>query len=109
MLRCGDDSLYTGISTDVARRVREHLDGKRGARRLRGRGPLEVVFEQRIGERGLALRAEHSIKQMPKHAKERLVNTPGAMGAHLDALIEAWQSDSPDRPAIAIDSRARSG
>lgn len=96
VLRCNDDSLYTGISTDVPRRVREHTEGKRGARRLRGRGPLEVVFERCIGERGLALRVEHSIKRMPKHAKEHLVNTPGAMGAHLEALLEGWQSERPD-------------
>lgn len=93
VLRCGDDSLYTGISTDIPRRISEHRDGKRGARRLRGRGPLEIVFEKHIGERGLALRAEHSIKRMPKQAKERLVSTPGAMGAHLDALIERWQAE----------------
>ena len=96
VLRCSDDSLYTGISTDVSRRVREHTEGKRGARRLRGRGPLKIVFEKCIGEHGLALRLEHSIKRMPKLAKERLVNTPGAMGAHLDALLDGWQSGGAD-------------
>lgn len=73
MLRCADGSLYTGIATDVARRVTEHGAGARGAKYLRGRGPLEVVFQQEVGDRSLATRAEMRIKRLSKDAKEALI------------------------------------
>lgn len=55
-------ALYTGITTDVARRFAEHCSGKRGARALRGKGPLVLVHQQVVGSRGEALRLEASIK-----------------------------------------------
>lgn len=51
----GSNRLYTGISTDVQRRLAEHQSGK-GARALRGRGPLQLVWQQSVGEQSLALR-----------------------------------------------------
>ena len=57
LVRCNDGSLYTGISTDVERRLDAHRNN-RGARRLRGRGPLELVYSQPVGDRGLALSLE---------------------------------------------------
>ena len=77
MLRCADGSLYTGIATDVLRRVAEHADGGKGAKYLRGRGPVELVFQQEIGDRSLALRIEHRVKQFPKAIKEDLGRLPG--------------------------------
>lgn len=74
MVRCRDGSLYTGIATDVERRFAEHQDN-RGAKYLRGRGPLALVFKQRIGQRGQALIVEQNIKRLPRHAKERLIQT----------------------------------
>jgi putative endonuclease len=73
MLRCADDSLYTGIATDVARRLREHRDGKRGARYLRGRAPFEVVFQHDAGDRSSAQRLEYQVKRLCKQDKEALV------------------------------------
>ena len=75
LLRCRDGSLYTGIATDVERRLGEHESGKRGAKYLRGRGPLELELHEEIGERGDALRIEHRIKQLSRDAKEALVHT----------------------------------
>lgn len=72
MVRCHDGSLYTGISTDVARRLQAH-ENDRGARRLRGRGPLELVYSQALGDRSLATRVEHRVKRLSKSDKERLV------------------------------------
>lgn len=72
LVRCKDGSLYTGISTDVRRRFAEHA-ANRGARRLRGRGPLELVFEQALGDRSLASRVEHRVKRLSRSEKERLV------------------------------------
>jgi putative endonuclease len=74
IVRCGDGTLYTGIATDVRRRVAEHArrDG-RGAKYLRGRGPLRLVFAREIGARSLALRIESRIKKFPKARKEALI------------------------------------
>lgn len=72
MLRDGTGRLYTGISTDVARRLAEHQAGK-GARALRGRGPLQLVWQHPVGEQGLALRLEYRLKQWPKARKEALI------------------------------------
>ncbi|MCW8872029.1 MAG: GIY-YIG nuclease family protein, partial [Xanthomonadales bacterium] len=46
IIRCDDGSLYTGVSTDVDRRFREHLDTRRGAKFFKGRAPLEVVYRE---------------------------------------------------------------
>lgn len=83
MLRCGDGSLYTGIATDVARRVSEHEIGAKGSRYLRGRGPLRVVLQAEVGDRGRATRLEMKIKRLRKHEKERLVLAPCQID-HLD-------------------------
>ncbi|SMG35767.1 GIY-YIG nuclease family protein [Cedecea sp. NFIX57] len=72
LIRCPDNRLYTGITTDVARRFAQHQSGK-GAKALRGKGDLDLVFSQRVGNRSLALRVEYRIKQWNKAEKERLV------------------------------------
>ncbi len=73
MLRCHDGSLYTGIAIDVAKRIAEHESGKRGAKYLRGRGPLRLVFQQSLGDRSTATRAEYKVKQLDRTQKEALV------------------------------------
>jgi putative endonuclease len=72
IIRCRDGSLYTGIATDVARRLAAHRAGK-GAKYLRGRGPLTLVYQTRIGSKALALRVERRVKALPKAKKEQLV------------------------------------
>ena len=73
IVRCDDGSLYTGISTDVARRLLEHQrGGTRAARYLRSRLPIDLVFTQCIGDRSAALRAEWAIKRLEKTQKEAL-------------------------------------
>lgn len=75
IIRCGDDSLYTGISTAVERRLREHArGGSRGARYLRGRGPLTLVFARPVGDRSAALRTEHALRQLPRRLKEQVID-----------------------------------
>ena len=73
ILRCGDDSLYTGIAIDVSKRLREHEHGNRGAKYLRGRGPLRLVYQQQLGDRSIASSVEHQIKQLDRSHKEALV------------------------------------
>ena len=75
LLRCGDGSLYTGITTDVARRFAEHCGergGRRGAKALRGRRPQRIEFSEAVGDRSRAQRLEYLVKQMDKQAKEAL-------------------------------------
>jgi putative endonuclease len=83
LLRCGDGSIYTGIATDVARRVAEHEEGAKGAKYLRGRGPLELVFQREIGDRSLATKIEHRVKRFPRQHKEDLCRLTGRIEALL--------------------------
>jgi len=69
LVRCRDGSLYTGIAIDVARRISEHEDGAKGAKYLRGRGPLELVYQQEIGDRSLASKIESRVKRLSKVEK----------------------------------------
>lgn len=74
MIRRADGSLYTGISTDVERRFAEHQKGApRGARSLRGKGPLQLVFRVPAGDRSRALRLEWRIKRWDRPRKEALI------------------------------------
>ena len=86
MLRCADGSLYTGIATDVARRISEHEHGKRGAKYLRGRGPLELVYQQAVGDRSVATKIEYSLKQLSRTEKEDLKRLPSLIGELLSEL-----------------------
>jgi putative endonuclease len=76
MIRCRDDSLYTGIATDVARRFKEHQSGSTGSKYLRGRAPLELVLQLQVGDRSLASKIEHRIKKLPRPEKEKVVGLP---------------------------------
>ena len=73
MLRCEDGSVYTGITTDMARRWREHTgtDGK-GAKYTRRHPPVKVLSLWQCEGRGAASRLEYRIKQLPKPRKEEL-------------------------------------
>ena len=86
VLRTRQGQLYTGIATDVKRRFAEHSEG-RGAKALRGRGPFELVYRKRIGERGLALRLEHRLKQCSKAEKEAILRKRPTRAALLALLV----------------------
>lgn len=68
LVECADGSLYCGIAKDVARRVRQHNDGK-GARYTRGRGPVVLVDQAGPLPWGDALRLERRVKRKPRDAK----------------------------------------
>jgi len=77
LIRCRDGSLYTGISTNVGRRFTEHQGkGNTGSKYLKGKGPLTLVFEKKVGSKSLALKMESKIKKLPKAMKERLTGVP---------------------------------
>ena len=73
ILRCIDGSLYTGIATDVARRMTEHESSSRGAKYLRGRGPYELVLQHEVGDRAAASKIEYQLKALMKSEKEDLI------------------------------------
>ncbi|RHR11245.1 GIY-YIG nuclease family protein [Pseudoflavonifractor sp. AF19-9AC] len=68
ILRCGDDTLYTGITDDVERRLAAHRAG-RGAKYTRGRGPLELVYREEQPDKSSALRREVQIKRLSRQKK----------------------------------------
>ena len=82
MVRCRHGSLYTGIATDVENRLADHRANK-GAKYLRGRGPLTLVLKKRIGKKGRALKGELKVKNLPRQKKEALIKT----GADIEALL----------------------
>jgi len=88
MVRCRDGTLYTGIAKDVSRRFEEHeFNRGKGAKYLRGRGPLELVFKKAAGARGLALRVERKIKRLPKSSKEALIQRDGVIERMIEQEI----------------------
>lgn len=73
IIRCCDNSLYTGITTDVLRRFNEHnAQGSKTAKYLRGKAPLKLVFQLQMTNKSQALKIEHKIKVLPKCKKEVL-------------------------------------
>jgi predicted GIY-YIG superfamily endonuclease len=77
LVRCADDSLYTGISTDVGARVAAHNAG-RGARYTRSRRPVQLVHVERKRSRSTALQREAAIKALPRADKLKLRQTPAS-------------------------------
>ena len=71
LVRTRGDAIYTGIAIDVERRIEAHAAG-RGAKFLRGRGPLLLLFQRRVGDRSLAQRVEARLKRLTKPQKEEL-------------------------------------
>jgi len=96
LIRTKNGALYTGITTDVARRVAEHggTDG-RGAKYLRAKGPLQVAYQVEIGSRELALKVEHRMKGLPKGMKEAIVRSDPSDSE----LLRLLSLDAPRGPA----------
>ena len=72
ILRCGDGSLYTGIALDVEARLTRHRQGT-GAKYTRGRGPLELVYQEACGDHSTALKREYEIKSLTRREKMKLL------------------------------------
>ena len=73
LLRCADNSVYTGITTDLARRMREHFSSRTRARYTGAHPPVrpELAFES--ADRAAASRLEYRIKRLPKPVKEAII------------------------------------
>ena len=75
ILSCRDQTLYTGITTDPARRLLEHNSAKTGARYTRGRRPVILVHLESYPSRSAASKREHAIKRMSAARKNHLIGT----------------------------------
>lgn len=74
VLECSDGTFYTGYTTDIDRRVREHEAGE-GAKYTRGRTPVSLVHVEEFDSRSAAMSREHEIKSLSRTEKERLVGS----------------------------------
>ncbi|MCP4077729.1 MAG: GIY-YIG nuclease family protein [Gammaproteobacteria bacterium] len=76
ILQCSDDSLYTGITTDLNRRIAEHNDrsSNLGAKFTRGRQPVKLVYQEQLETRSLATKREMEIKSLTRIKKLSLIN-----------------------------------
>ena len=72
ILRCADDTLYTGYTNDLKARIAMHNTG-RGAKYTRGRCPVTLVYSRRFRSLGKALSREHALKQLTRAEKEALI------------------------------------
>ena len=78
LLRCADNTLYTGITTDLKRRLDEHNgenNSNKGARYTRHRRPVVLVYSEALSNRSCASQREYAIKQLSRAAKEQLIST----------------------------------
>ncbi|MES9858098.1 MAG: GIY-YIG nuclease family protein [Sedimenticola sp.] len=75
LLRCRDNSLYTGITTDLERRLHEHNHSAKGARYTRARRPVVLVYCEQVKDRASACRREWEIRQLNATAKRALIQT----------------------------------
>ena len=73
ILRCADDTLYTGITTDLRKRVHEHNNSKLGAKYTKVRRPVELVYWQNADDRVDASKKEYAIKQLSRKEKLKLI------------------------------------
>lgn len=72
MIESEDHSLYTGVTTDIVRRFREHSSGKAGAKYFKGRKPVAVVYSSREDDRSSAQQREAAIKKLSRSEKLKL-------------------------------------
>jgi putative endonuclease len=74
ILRCADQTFYTGITVELLRRVNEHNDSALGARYTRGRRPVELVFSKKFPNRSSALKEEFRIKRLSREQKLKIIS-----------------------------------
>jgi len=73
IILASDNSLYTGITTDLSRRFQEHASGNKGAKYFHGRDPVEIVYCESGHDRSSASRREAAIKSLDRRSKQRLI------------------------------------
>ena len=100
VVRMDSGDLYTGIATDVERRFSEHTEAQgKGAKCLRGKGPLTLAYQVPLGSRSLASRAEYALKQWSKSRKEQWLTAALGAEALLFALELEPELQAPEESA----------
>ncbi len=74
IVQCSDNTLYTGIATDVHRRLDEHNNSDKGAKYTRVRRPVELVYTETLEDRSSACKREYEIKKLKREEKLRLID-----------------------------------
>ena len=72
ILKCSDGTYYTGITTDLERRVNEHNHSKKGAVYTRTRRPVDLVYTEESGSRSDAQKREHILRRLPRTEKQKM-------------------------------------
>jgi putative endonuclease len=93
LLQCADGTVYTGIATDVRRRIAEHESGSRGAKYLRGRGPFTLLYVRELGDRSLATQLELRVKKLPRGDKVNTEALPDLVDRLLADLLAQRSND----------------
>jgi putative endonuclease len=73
ILQCHDSTLYTGVTTDLARRVKEHNSSALGAKYTKSRRPCKLVYSKEFDSRSAAQKAEARIKKLPRSQKLSII------------------------------------
>lgn len=74
IVRCKDNTLYTGYTTDIERRIEEHNQGN-GAKYTKGRAPVKLEYFETHSTKGAALSREYEIKKLPRNLKLKLIKS----------------------------------
>ncbi len=74
IIRCSDNSLYTGVTTNIERRFKEHQESKKGSKYARAKIPLRVVYQETHPNRSEAQKRESAIKKLSKSEKLHLIS-----------------------------------
>jgi putative endonuclease len=74
ILKCADETLYIGITTDLERRIEEHNSSSIGAKYTRGRRPVKLVYSQEFENRSEATREESRLKKLSRKEKITLIS-----------------------------------
>ena len=74
VVHCSDGTLYTGVTTDIGRRIHEHKTGSRGAKYTKTRRPVRLIYRVGFENRSTAQRAEHKFKKLTRKQKNEVIN-----------------------------------
>ncbi len=74
IVECNDKTLYTGIATNIKRRLDEHNSSQKGAKYTRNRRPVKLMYKEELEDRSSASKREHTIKKLTREKKLSLIN-----------------------------------
>ncbi len=75
ILKCNDDTLYTGIAKDVHKRLQEHNESDKGAKYTKARRPVELIYTEEAPDRSSASKREYAIKKLSREKKLELIQS----------------------------------